>query len=1703
MPKRSTFSVLLAVVLLPLSAMFGVKATAAPQGPKLRLQIGAFDPAASSPTVKGVDIVGVDAPIQRTPGRPALWAIQATSADTQAHVATAVAASGAKVLGYVPDHAYAVYATPEQRIAFLNAVGPLVRFSGPFQPSWRLRPGLTDLTGANTVVVRFFHGLTAEQKAAGFAAVSAVSSLRVLQGQAGDEAVRVNVDAARLGAVAAVPEVEWVNTPGVFKLHNATARWVTDTGSREVLHLTKPGVLTGAGQVAAVADTGWNYLPDVKGDAQAYFADCSTPTTCKEADYTLVTPGLDDPTATQAHNTGHRKLVAYLDLGASGARPSDDSAHGTHTAGSVAGNIAPTASINEADGMAWASRLVHQNIADVDGGLGGIPADMADLFLGAYRPSDPESARAHSAANLADYDPLEDARTHNNSWGGDAVVFMDTATGLDQFVWDHEDMAVVVSAGNDGTGDTPGVVGTVGAPATAKNDLTSGASVNGDQPQASPESLAIFSSHGPTADGRYGPDLITPGQIVISAKGSTAQDEHYLQGTSMSAPVLTGLSTLVRQYFWDGYGPALAADAGAGGIAVGTPDAARRFNPSAALVKAVLVNGATRMRGWYTGDDGADRDQDGQYPSAGQGYGLVNLDNSLYLPNDPTSLWVKDVWRDTRNGAAAGSPEAFSGNTVMAQSQSYQLTVAAGAPLDVTLAWTDAPALIPNAAPSLINDLNLTVTAPDGTTVYRGNNFNTRATPKAADYQTPAGGSADTVNNTEKVRLAAPTAGTYTVIVTAPRINSIDDQGYSLAASGKISTASATPTLNTGWRTDATPGASPAVVSHNVDHSSNDTAVVTVNTNELTKAVLETSSGGVFRSVDTVGADGFPGLPSAFEPEIPDTTGFPPAANGHDVLSDRHRILVTGARTRNATMTVHLTDIEGRTASVFLGSLFEETGVYQAPLDDIAQFASDDPEYGGFDSKSTQMYIGRLVDADHLGAFKFAVPESYDTAKVGAAVVETASGHDFIRHDLVDWRLRTEVLDEAVEADWRANDYASIHEADPTLKLNPETGTAMGANATYVQAVACSNLSAFNANLDDGNVAVRMEADVNSADAAVSFETGANRRSRGPQHRPRLVLYQQQDNGTLLDPRPCDPNAPAPAISDVRVQQLPNNDNTTYNGVVSWRTDVPSDSTVLFRPRGAGAASWVEVGVPGRTTNHVVEVKGLLLNTDYEFVVNSASCNGQNTTDTNAGAGYAFVNRTGTPYTVTRFDDFEPSTDNWSAARVDPTPPITPLWAHETGESNSPTHNFNVAPYTDDGDTTLTSPTFNTAAGRLRIAWYQRLDTEPNFDYLRVEYNTGAGWTEINRFSGTSTHFESGGYDRQEVEAVVPAAQSVQVRFRFTSDEAVNSVDGGYDGVWVDDVTISQGGPALAPFAFPHKAASASSSVAAPAVPLRTSANAADRSAGTARCAPVTSTVYVPPPPPVPTGYWMTASDAGLFNYGDAPFVGSRGGQLLNQPVVGMAVNRANNQGYWQVAADGGIFTYGQANFYGSMGGTPLNKPVVGMTALPDGSGYWLVASDGGIFSFGNARFHGSTGSIQLNKPIVGMAATPGGGGYWLVASDGGIFAFGDAVTKFYGSLGGTAVSAPIVGMEPTPAGDGYYMVGQDGAVYAFGAAKNVGSMAGRGITDVVGIAITAAGDGYWLAGSNGAVYAFGKAKLLGSASNLKLFRPIVGIEGF
>jgi hypothetical protein len=73
--------------------------------------------------------------------------------------------------------------------------------------------------------------------------------------------------------------------------------------------------------------------------------------------------------------------------------------------------------------------------------------------------------------------------------------------------------------------------------------------------------------------------------------------------------------------------------------------------------------------------------------------------------------------------------------------------------------------------------------------------------------------------------------------------------------------------------------------------------------------------------------------------------------------------------------------------------------------------------------------------------------------------------------------------------------------------------------------------------------------------------------------------------------------------------------------------------------------------------------------------------------------------------------------------------------------------------------------------------------------------------------------------------------------------------------------------------------------------------------------------------------------------------------------------------GYWLVASDGGIFAFGDARFYGSMGGQPLSAPMVGLTTSPLGNGYWMVGRDDSVYAFGDAPYEGGASS-PLHPPL-------------------------------------------------------------------------------------------------------------------------------------
>ena len=127
----------------------------------------------------------------------------------------------------------------------------------------------------------------------------------------------------------------------------------------------------------------------------------------------------------------------------------------------------------------------------------------------------------------------------------------------------------------------------------------------------------------------------------------------------------------------------------------------------------------------------------------------------------------------------------------------------------------------------------------------------------------------------------------------------------------------------------------------------------------------------------------------------------------------------------------------------------------------------------------------------------------------------------------------------------------------------------------------------------------------------------------------------------------------------------------------------------------------------------------------------------------------------------------------------------------------------------------------------------------------------------------------------------------------------------------------------------------------------------------------------------------------------------------LNKPVVGMAPT-SNGRGYWMVASDGGIFAFGDAAFEGSMGSPHLNRPVVAMAATQDGKGYWLVASTEDL-RLRRRSIRRIARVEPAPSPIVNMTPTPDNNGYWLVSKDGTVYGFGDAGHD--GSTEGVVVS--------------------------------------------------------------------------------------------
>ncbi len=215
-------------------------------------------------------------------------------------------------------------------------------------------------------------------------------------------------------------------------------------------------------------------------------------------------------------------------------------------------------------------------------------------------------------------------------------------------------------------------------------------------------------------------------------------------------------------------------------------------------------------------------------------------------------------------------------------------------------------------------------------------------------------------------------------------------------------------------------------------------------------------------------------------------------------------------------------------------------------------------------------------------------------------------------------------------------------------------------------------------------------------------------------------------------------------------------------------------------------------------------------------------------------------------------------------------------------------------------------------------------------------------------------------------------------------------------------------------------------------------------------------------------GYWLDASDGGVFAYGDTQFYGSVPGlglhpagsglpNSLNAPIVGM-VPSIDDNGYFMVASDGGVFAFGDAHFAGSCPGIG-GCAGAAVAVMPDqsGNGYWLVTATGNVYPFGDARNLGGPGYGTVTSAV----ATPDGGGYWVLLGDGEVFGYGDANNLGAPSSSNFNLLDAATTIFTTSDGGGYWVSSALGQVFNYGDAPNDGGMTG---THLNGAIIAASG---------------------------------------
>ncbi|MBS1809957.1 MAG: S8 family serine peptidase [Acidobacteria bacterium] len=743
-------------------------------------------------------------------------------------------ARGYEIKAYVPNNAYIVKVPRTQQSRVLANQEKTYRWVGVYGAGLKVQPDLvkvannSQVEGGQEMIISFttFSGEKADPIKLALASLSLKNSAQVIERFDGVTSGKVVVTAAELPglllALANLEGIEWIERYQRAKPENDNGVKIIQSGpTANDTPLYRNG-LTGTGQIIGIADAGLDADHAqfrLSGDASAQTLSYATTTaalTSGELPFNVTNP-LNKVLTYYVLGTGRLIDNANNPNGGKVLDPNEQSGgyylngvayddsngyHGTHTTSVIAGRdyaatgtgaVLGISTRTVGDGIAPDVHIVFQDVGHPAGDLSGLDVGQGLLHQQAYNTG---------------------ARIHTDSYGFSAgSPYEEEASAVDQAMWRLRDYTVFFSAGNSGPANQT-------LTKDSKNALLvggAGSPTNG----GSPENVASFSSHGPTNDGRIKPDIVAPSTVYAATESAgvsssfryltstTANDAAVnpvspnnnrsfssISGTSFASPMAAGGGVLVRQYFADGFYP------------TGARNVANGFNPSNALIKAMLLNSGRNMTGTYTADNATAGDK-ASLPSMGQGWGRLTLDDALYFPGDRRELKVlADIW----NGATTGDSSRPATNPAImtGQTHTYQLTnVSNVEPLRISLVWTD-PKAAPYASVALINNLNLEVTDPIGK-VFRGNvNFQNA-------YSQAAGNTAfDNKNPLEAVYIQYPSPGTYTIkviganvpgngqmgVLAQPGNQTIDSnrQGYALVATGNF-TAPSVAIINLGTTT--------------------------------------------------------------------------------------------------------------------------------------------------------------------------------------------------------------------------------------------------------------------------------------------------------------------------------------------------------------------------------------------------------------------------------------------------------------------------------------------------------------------------------------------------------------------------------------------------------------------------------------------------------------------------------------------------------------------------------------------------------------------------------------------------------------------------------------------------------------------------------------------------------------------------------------